>query len=239
MALKDEIKEQNKKIKDMTPKQKWEHFWYYNKYYVMIAAVAVIFVVYLILHLTVLRPLPYGFRGYFLNTGYDDMTINSDVTGLTDDFTKYENIDTSKYRVGIDYVTNIDYGVSDSYTLAQDIALTAEGERGDIDYMAGPENVIDTYVNANFFANTIDTYLEEETFQYFDEQGLVYYYEAEDHNLYPIGIYITDAPLVKAYNIYPNNADENNRQEVVYSIVSYSTRPEMAVDMLLYLYQMK
>ena len=238
MALKDEIKVQNKKTKDMTPKQRWEHFWYYNKYYVMIAAVAVIFVIYLVLHLTVFKPLPYGFKGYFLNTGYDDMTITSDVTKLTDAYAEYEAIDTKSYRVGMDYVTNIDYNVSDSYTLAQDIAMTAEGERGDIDFMAGPEDVISYYVDANFFGKTIDTYLDEETFEYFDEQGLVFYYEAEDKTLYPIGIYITDAPLVKAYNLYPNNANEDTKQEIVYSIVSYSKRPEMAVDLLEYLYQM-
>ena len=238
MALKDEIKEQNKKLKDMTPKQKWEHFWYYNKYYVMIAAVAIIFVIYLILHLTVFKPLPFGFKGYFLNTGYDDMTITSDVTKLTDAFTDYAKIDLKSYRVGIDYVTNIDYNVSDSYTLAQDIAMTAEGERGDLDFIAGPTDVINYYVNANFFSKTIDKYLDEETFNYFDEQGLVYYYEAEDHNLYPIGIYITDAPLVKSYNLYPNNANEETRQEIVFSVVSYSTRPEKAVILLKYLYQM-
>ena len=45
MAMIDEIKEQTRKMKEMTPKQKWEYFWGYYKFHVLFIAVILFFLI--------------------------------------------------------------------------------------------------------------------------------------------------------------------------------------------------
>ncbi len=233
MSIRDEIKEGNKKyLSDMNANQKLKHFWHYYKIHFFVVIGLIAFVVYLILLNTVLKPLPYGFVGYALNTQYYMEQDLSPIEKFTEEFTRWEGINTEEAQVVFDVSNAVSPDSTEMLDMAIDMKLVHEGQEGNLDVLIGGQSQIDFYIINGFYSKTLDQLLSEEEFNAYDEQGLIYYYYDEDSDKeYPIGIYITDAPRIRELGLYKED------EEVILAVVSYSERTQTALDFAKFLFE--
>jgi len=233
MSIRDEIREQNQKVmEERSSKEKLKHFWHYYKVHVCVGIVILAFIVYLILHYTVFRPLPYAFAGYALNTNYYVADNTDPVDAFMQDFATHEGINTEEYQVFFDVSNALNTASTHDYNIAIDMKLSKAGEHGDMDVIIGTEEQIAMYEINGFYRPPLNEILPEELYEELDEKDLIYYYNPEEYGTdYPIGIYIGDAPRIQALELYPEDA------EPVLGIVSLSPRTDMAVDFVEYIFE--
>ena len=233
MSIREEIKEQNQKaFQEMDAKAKWKHFWHYYKIHTFIALFVICFIIYMILHYTIWKPLPYGFAAYALDSNYYVSKDEDALNAFLDGFAQREGINTEDYQLFFDVSCSVDPQSTETLDMAIDMKLVTAGEHGDMDVLIGSPEQIDFYDINGFYQTPFETMLPEDLYKELDEQGLIYYYENEEQELrYPVGVYIKDAPRIKALNLYPEDA------EPVLAIVSYSPRIETAVAFIEYIFE--
>lgn len=233
MSIREEIREENKKnFKEMTFSQKIKHFWHYYKIHTCVALGLIAFIVYLILHYTVFKPLPFGFAGYALNTNYYVAEDLSAVDNFIKDFAADQNINTEEYQVVFDVSNAIDLESTDMLYMAMDMKLVNAGENGDMDVLIGTAEQLEYYIINGFYQKPLDELLPEDLYKELDEQGLIYYYEnKETGSKEPLGIYISDAPRIKELALY------NEDTEVMLGIIALSPRTDTAVEFVRYIFE--
>ncbi len=233
MSIRDEIREQNKKsFREMSFNDKAKHFWHYYKIHVGVAAVIIAFIVYLILHNTVFKPLPYGFAGYALSSNYYAATDLSAVEAFINDFAADSGIDTNEYQVVLDVSNAVNPDSSDMLDMAVDMKIINAAENGEVDVLIGSDEQINFYILNNFYRNTLDELLPEDLFLELDEQELIYYYYDEESDAeYAIGIYIKDAPRIQELGLYNEDSDP------ILAICALSQRTDTAVSFIRYIFE--
>lgn len=236
-SVKEEIKFQNAKASRLPFKQKIRHFWYYYKvpFFVFLGVLA--FAAYLILHYTVFAPKPYAFVAYALNSAYVKDITSDDETDLDrflNGFNEYMHFDLTKTQSVINTDMTIDPGSTDNLVLAYDMNLTAAGQAGDADLLIGSGELIDYYIPAGFYQDTIDHYLPEDFYRYLKENDLIYsYVDPTDSKSYEVGVYIGSAKRMKETGLYEGT---NIDAPVASVITAHSPRIDVAVEFLKYLF---
>lgn len=233
MSIREEIKEQNEKaFKNLPFKKKIGHFWHYYKIPFFVILATLIFVTYVILRATIFAPHPYGFSVIALNSTYCLAPSAEEVENLMLDFAEYENINPDEYQVLCDVSSSIDLHSSDTYNMAVDMRIVAQGEAGELDCLIGDGEIIEYYMPNQFYQTTIDQFLSPKTFEYLKSNNLIYYYHDEEENKdYPLGVYIKDAPKIKEIGLY---SEEYNP---VIAIVTLSERTQTAADFIDYIFE--
>ncbi len=233
MSIRDEIKEQNQKVMaERSASEKLKHFWHYYKVHVCLGVLILAFIVYLILHYTVFRPLPYAFTGYALNTNFYVADNTEPVTLFMQDFAAHEGINTEEYQLLFDVSNALDPVSTHDFNIAIDMKLSKAGEHGDMDILIGSAQQIEMYEINGFYRPPLKDILPADLYAELDEQGLIYYFNPDEYGTdYPIGIYIGDAPRIKELGLYPEDA------EPVLAIISISPRTEMAVSFVEYIFE--
>ncbi len=233
MSIKEEILEEHKKNwKEMTPPQRIKHFWHYYKIHVAVVAIVIAFIAYLILRATVFKPLPYAFAGYALSSNYYMAQDLSAIEAFMNEFIIREDIDTEEYQVLFDVSNAMNPDSTNTLDMAVDLKLVTAGQDGELDVLIGTSKQIDFYVINGFYDVSLDKLMPEDMFKEYDEAGLIYYYYDETtEETYPIGVYISDAPRIKALELY------NEDDEIILGVISTSERTDTAIEFIEYIYE--
>lgn len=160
----DEIREQQKKMKDMTFKEKLAYFWYYYKVHTIVILLVVIFGSSWIHEIVVAKDT--CFYGIMLNASQLDGEI------MEASFSEYAGLDTEKYECFIDTMSTLSYQTQTEYDLATYQKMIALVQTKDLDVM-----VLDGQVCYNFAFNSMlldlrTVMTEEELAAY---EGDIYY----------------------------------------------------------------
>ncbi len=236
MAIKDEIKKESVKLKDMTPKKKAEYIWEYYKIPIIGVIAAIIFIV------TFTRDYRINKRPYFL----DAIVINSDIAYSADnyllnDFIKYAHVDTKTYNIAVDTSIYIDEEKFDQMTMANSQKVMALFSAGELDVVMGPDSIMDQYGRMEAFMD-IKEVLDDERIKELEDAGFEIYYTTvyeEDENgelkpesTYPAGVYLDGSKYLGSLEGGVFNTVEQSGKRPVFAITASSQRVDNALKFL-------
>lgn len=239
MALRDEVKEQQIKLKDMTWKQKASYFWDYYKIHT-IAAVFLLLIAGIFIRDTV-NAKENAFTGVLLNSYAIDAQEPAQ-----EDFAGYAGIDTAVYDCYIDTSSTLSYETMSQMDLAVSQRIIAMAQTKGIDVLVSDSEPFSNYAQSMMFTDlrselTAEEYAKHEADFYYidaatvdmnnnetsyDEDGMPQIVDTSiDHSdpsameePVPVGIYLKDSAKLKEWNCYPSaGADEAPIFGFVYS----------------------
>ena len=168
-SLYGEIREQHRKMKDMSLKGKLEYFWYYYKIHTF-AVIAVI-----ILAGTFIYQLATSKDSAFYAVFISSDTFVTDEQTWDVDFAEYAGIDTDKYSVVFDTsFTFSNNGMAD-YTMSSIEKLVAMASAGMIDIVVADTAAFEKLARSEFYLN-LEEALPQETLEKF--RDYLYYTDA-------------------------------------------------------------
>lgn len=236
MALKDEIKRENVKIKDMPFKKKAEYIWEYYKIPIIGLLAAVIFIV------TFVRDYRINKRPYYL----DAIVINSDLAYsatnyLQDDYVKYAGVDTDTYNIAFDTSILIDEDKFDQMTMANSQKVMALFAAGELDVVMGPDSLMDRYGRMGSFMN-LDPVISADLKKRLSDAGYeIYYatvYEDDDEgnsvptDTYPAGVYLDKSAYLASLEEGAFKTANDAGKRPVFALAASSQRVENAMKLL-------
>jgi hypothetical protein len=130
MGINDEIREQQKKLKGKSFKEKWGYFWDYYKTQTLIAILAVVLLGSFIWELATAKE--DAFSATLLNAYGNDMQSN-----FQNGFAEYAGIDTNAYGCLIDASSTLDSHMSSQFDIAVFQRTIAMTQTSDLDVMVG------------------------------------------------------------------------------------------------------
>lgn len=162
----DEIKEQKKKFKDMTLRQKWNYFWDYYKIPTLVIILVIIFLV------TFTRDYIEGKKETMLYAVLIGANTLNDYDQLSADFADYAGIDLSQKQVIFD--TSVQPGnASYEMDMASTQKMMAMASAGNMDVIIAEETSFETYADAGYYMDLRNVLSAEQLAAYGDS---VYYY---------------------------------------------------------------
>lgn len=251
----DEIREQQRKTRDMTAKGKWEYFWEYYR----VQTIVVIFVI--IMVATLIRDIVTS-KDYIFNC----IMMNSyqlAAEPLETSFAEYAGLDLKEYDCYIDTSTSLSLTTYDQYNMATVQKLMAQLQSGDLDVIVFNSEIFNTYSLNGMFLDLRTVMSEEELARYEDQLYYVDYAEIvrkeeaerESYDMaelpvdvdvaaeteahrhpetmedpMPIGVFLTDTPFVEKSGCYAREA------EPILGIVTTSERSNIAIQYLDFLW---
>lgn len=242
MGINDEIKDQTKKMKDMTFKQKVAYIWEYYKFWILGGIVFIIFVVTLTGDIIDSKR-PYYLNGMMLNSNlaYDD-TVN-----LDEMFAAEMGVDMEKMQLFIDKDMKIPTdGSYDQMTMAYQTKLVSGYAAGELDVVIGPIAAMATSANVDAYAD-LTKILPQSLLDELEDRGYEFYYftpsedDLEEESIkegepYVGGIYMDSCRLlydIGQYGAYDTPTNEDER--VIFTIPVNAPRPENAIKFLEFL----
>lgn len=220
-SMRDEIREQNAKLKDAPLKEKLSYF---NEYYLKITLAVIVIIVFV------------GYLGYSMITAPSDTALgaffynaygNSSNTELADSFAEYKGIDTSRHDVYIDstmYLTET-LNDADSYmSLEKTMTRVAANE---LDVIVGDTVAIDYFARSEYLSD-ITAILPEDLLEKFKDRLYYTKFDENGGSVLPVGVYIDDSVKLKEYYYF--------NSEPILSFVVNSDNVDNAIDFLRYLY---
>lgn len=223
----DEVKEQRKKLKDLTFSGKIEYFWSYYKIPIIGILLAILFAGSLTYSIIRNNYDTVCFIAVLDGriTGYDDDT-DALTTGLTD----YLGIDGKKEQVDISYTFSLVEKEMDQeaavtanriYTYASTNTLDGYlSEKEYIDYFCTDRNI--------FFWDLRDLFSTEELNELSD---YIIYYTNSSGESFPIAVDISEAPVIKGSDL--------NMKQPCYGIISTSKYSENAANFIRFVFNME
>ena len=155
MSVNEEIKEQQKKLKDMSTKAKLAYFWEYYKIHTIIAIAAIIFII------TIVRDIannkPYALYAMFINVEATDSQY-----ALQDGFAKYANINTDNEAILVDTNANFLSSTTDSSAVATSEKTMAVISAKTLDVMLADENSFAHFAGQETFMPLTEYFSEDE-----------------------------------------------------------------------------
>lgn len=223
MALNDEIREEQKKVKDMPLSGKIGYIWDYYKLPIIIGIFVFIFIIVFIKD-WIGNSKPVYLDAVALNTILD-YDYDSD---MATDLANYAGIDPKEYRVVIDTSMQIDLERNTQIGMASEQKMLALFTAGEIDVMMAPEAV------ANFYAaegglSDIRTLLSDDEVKALTDAGYPLYYATCEGQTFPAGFYISNSEYLKRISAMGTFIPEDN---AVFAITSCIKNPEAALQLL-------
>lgn len=236
MAIKDEIKKESLKLKDMPPKKKAEYIWEYYKIPIIIVIAAAVFLI------TFIRDYRINKRPYYI----DAIAINSDLAYsadnyLLDDFVKYAGVDTDVYNIAVDTSIYIDEEKFDQMTMANSQKVMALFAAGELDVILGPDSIMDNYGRMESFMDLSPVLTGDLTKKLEDAGYEVYYataYEEDDEGnqvpvrTYAAGIYLDKSAYLASLEEGAFRTAMGSGKRPVFAIAARSQRVENAMKFL-------
>lgn len=220
--IRDEIKEQQEKLKDKSPQEKFKYFVYYYKFHVLIAITVVWFIIYAVSAI-IENSKESSIYIALLNTSLTSF----DETSLLTDYVESRSIDTDATPAVLD--TSISFeSVGDDLSLASFQKLMSLLEVGELDVLVCEEWLIKEYSELGAYEN-LETLLPADLYEIVKEN--LYYAKNADGQEIPVAFYVNENAKIMQGNTYPEDA------KPVLAISSTSTRKEQAVDFIRYLYE--
>ena len=219
----DEIKEQRKKLKDLSFSDKIKYIWSYYWIPIVGVVLAVIFAVSLISSIVKNNYDTVCFVAVLDGkmTGYDILT-----TGLTD----YLGIDGKKEQVDFSYTFSLKEVAMDQEAYVSATKLYTYASTGSLDGYLSEREYIDYFCTDKdiFFCDLRDIFSDDELEQLDD---YIVYFTNTAGETYPIAVDISEAPVIKDSDL--------NMKDPCYGVVSSSKYQTNAADFIRYVFNMK
>lgn len=155
MSIHEEIKDQQKKLKDKDFKTRWNYFWDYYKIHVIIALIAIIAIVSTVR--SIVNTKPNAIYAVLLNSGYDASRQD-----LEKGFIEYAGVDTSEYSCLIDVSSTFDQTSVDQMTLATSQKIMANVAAKEIDALGGDTATFAYYASQDVFTDLTTVFSAQE-----------------------------------------------------------------------------
>lgn len=223
MALQDEIKQEQKKVKDMPLKGKIKYFWDYYKIHTIVGILVIIGIVVFVRDF-VKSSRPMYLDAIMINTILD----YEDPQDIGDDFAKYANVDTEKYNLVIETGASISMEFNDEMSMATAQKIMALFQAGTIDVLVGPEEIADYYAVSDAYGN-IYTYLSAEQIATLEENGYPIYYGVCETAVVPAGFYIGRSDYLQNKSEHGTFMEDANP---VFAITFCNEHPEATIEFL-------
>lgn len=253
MAMNDEVKEQRKKLKGKSFKEKLSYFWDYYKVHTLIALFVLLIVG--IFVKDELTAKDYAFYSTLLNANAMD-----EQEGIQSDFAAFAGIDENVYDCSVDTSSTLSYETMSQIDLAVSQRIAAMSQTGGIDVLVSDQDPFTNFATAGMFPDLRETLTTEEYEKFknqffyvdkasmdinnndtnYDEEGNLTVIDTSiDHSdpskmedPVPVGIYVTDAPKLKEWKCYTGTDDG-----IVFGFVYSSERPDVSHQFLAFLYE--
>lgn len=165
-GLNDEIRQQHKKAKDMSFKEKWNYFWYYYKIHTIVAIVAAALVFVFIHDLATAKDT--SFYGIMLNA------YALDGNALESSFSEYAELDTENYECFIDTSTVLSYQSQTGMDYSTFQKLAAMMQTKELDAVIADGQVFYSFSFNGMFMN-LEELLSPEELDKYKAENRVYY----------------------------------------------------------------
>jgi hypothetical protein len=183
MQVIDNLKKEQKKIKDFSFAGKCSYIWDYYKVPIIASVIVILFAVLLIKDV-VLNSRPTYLYTCILNSNY---TYETDTT-IPIEYTNYAAIDTEAQILTFDYSMHIDPEGFDQSAIGYQQKLLALLSSNEVDVIIGNEEIIENYAKVGAYTN-LQELLPDDLAQELEEKGYTYYtYRNEDGQTVPVGI---------------------------------------------------
>lgn len=173
----DEIREQQRKMKDMTWKECFAYYWEYYKVHTIVTIVAIIAIVCTIR--TLVNTKDYAFYGLMLNA----YSLSSDV--MSDTFSEYAGIDTNTYDCFMDTTSTLTYENPTEFDMATMQRIVAVVQTKELDAVIFDSQCFDQYAVNQIFYDLREVLTPEqiekyEPYFYYVDMDIVRAQEEED-----------------------------------------------------------
>lgn len=220
-SMRDEIREQNAKLKNASFGEKVGYFKEYYLKTTLVVIIAAIFIGY-IAYSMITAPSETAFAAFFYND-----TGDSSNTGLIDGFVEYLNLDTKEYDAYIDATMIYDPDSSDINAYMSVEKALAVISTNELDVIIGDTNTADYFARSECL-HDITTILPDDLLSKFKDK-LYYAKSGENEELIPVGIYVTDSPKLNEYYYYVD-------KEPIMGFIINSNSLDNAIEFLRYIY---
>ncbi len=168
-GVNDEIREQQRKTKDMTLKGKLQYFWDYYRYHTL-AAVFITFMAVSLIH-NVVTAKDYIFNGIMLNA----YSLSSQ--SIETAFAEYAGLDTEKYECFIDTSSTMSLDNHTEYEMATGQKIVAMIQTRDLDAVVFDSEMFNNYSYNQMFCDLRNVLTEEELARHKDNLYYIEYAE--------------------------------------------------------------
>ena len=155
MSIRDEVKQQQDKMKDKDFKEKWDYFWEYHKFHVLTVVVALIFIISGVKNIITEK-----------NTYLNAILVNSTPTSfedtIGDDFMESIGVDPKEYACVVDTTAGIDKDNIDEMTVASSQKIMAHIAAKELDIFSADFNYFFQYAGQDVFLDLSTVYSEKE-----------------------------------------------------------------------------
>lgn len=224
MALQDEIKQEHKKVKDMTIKGKLKYFWDYYKIHTIVGIIVAFGLVIFV------RDIIRGNRPVYL----DAIMINTildynDPNTIGDDFAEYANVDLDVYNLSIDSSASMALEGGDQMSMATAQKIMALFQAKSLDVLVAPEEIIDFYSSEDVFGD-MNNYLSSDKIKLLKDNGFpIYYSKNEEGVTFPAGFYISESEYLKNKSEYGTYTEDANP---IFAVTFCNANPESTIEFL-------
>ncbi|HBA69239.1 MAG TPA: hypothetical protein DCZ40_07770 [Lachnospiraceae bacterium] len=249
MALKDEVREQQEKLRGKSFREKLEYFWDYYKIHTLVILFAA-FTIGLFIRDTA-NSKDDAFSAVVLNSYGFEMQ-----EAFQEDFASYAGIDTDTYNCLIDATSTLSLDSMTQFDLAFSQRLTGLVQTSSLDAFISDAEIFGHYAEGMMFQDLREVLSEEEykkyepCFYYIDEAAIKES-GGMDEGLYPdeqtkpspdpadpdametpvpVGIYLKDSSKLAQWNCYADT-----KETPVFGFVFTSKRPDLSRLFLAYL----
>ena len=223
-SVMDEIREQHKKMKGKSLKEKFQYFWEYYRVATLIIIVVAVFVGNLIY--TIATAKDNAFYAVFVN-GYTDMDTEEYMAG----FDEYAQIDTKHYSTTLEANFTLNQDSTDTYTVANIQKFAAQVAAQELDVMVADGDTFRQYADSGYLGG-LNEFLSEETLSKYEDR-LIYIDIPDDDTdeEVPVGIEISDCALLQETQAYAG------QDEVYFGILVNTEHADNAAKFLEYIFE--
>ena len=223
MALQDEIKKEQKKMKDMTLKGKIAYIWDYYKIHIIIGLV-IAGSLFVFIRDWVKASRPVYLNAVVLNTILD-YEGDSDIAS---DFRSYAAIDPDTYNCMVDTSLRMEIGGGDQMTMATEQKILSLFSAKELDVMVAPEEIVEYYAPENAFLD-IRTIISEDQIHTFESAGYPLYYATCEGQTFPAGFYVGSSAYLHKISEHGTFKEDD---DPVFAFTSCIAHPEAAIQLL-------
>ena len=224
MALRDEIRNEQKKLKDMPLSGKLKYIRYYYRIPILVGILAIILLIVFVRDWT-RSSRPYFLHAVAINT---ILSYDEEYGDIGADYLSYASVDTDKYNCTIDTSLRMDLEGGDQMTMASEQKIMGLFSAGEIDVIMAPEEIVNYYASAGAFTD-IRAFLSEEQIKSCEDAGYPLYYVSNENGTFPAGFYITDSAYLKKQGEHGTFIPEDLP---VFAFTSCISHPDAAVKLL-------
>ena len=223
-SVMDEIREQHKKMKGKSLKEKFQYFWEYYRVATLVTILVAVFLGNLIY--TVATAKDNALYAVFVN-GYTDMDTEEYMAG----FDEYAQIDTKNYSTTLETNFTLSQDSADTYAVGNLQKFAAQVAAQEVDVMIADPDTFNQYAE-NGYLGGLNEFLSEETLSRYSDR-LIYANIPDDdtEEEVPVGIDIADCALLQETQAY---AGYDN---VYFGILVNTEHAENAEKFLEYIFQ--